>query len=464
MKILLVKTALNHNYGQVTPPLGLLYVSAALKAAGYRDIRLLHMDAEKNAQSLLTETLSSWKPDVVAFSAITAEGKSLYESAALAKRLLPGVRTIAGGPHPTGYAAECLSNGLDAVVIGEGEATTVELVRALEAKTSLDSVSGIAFLKGGGPAFTSRRPFIENLDSLPLPDWDLVDFKRYSSFVPHTPFLHNTAYMSLFTSRGCPYRCTYCHNVMGKNFRAHSPERVIAEFRALYARGIRHFELLDDIFNWDRERAAEIMRRLIAEKMDIGIYMCNGVRGDILDEELIDLFARAGVRFMSVAIETASPRLQKAIKKNVNLDKLRRAVDMSVKRGIFTHGFFMLGFPGETYEEALETVRYGCSLNIHTCMIAFTLGYRGTELGDGLEEGRAVTAFNDTGTYSAYSEFVNCSPLSDGQLRALKRGFNTRFYFNPARLWRIVRDFPVKTPSAFALMLKKFITRTLVPK
>lgn len=464
MKILLVKAALNHNYGQVTPPLGLFYISAALKAVGYGDIRFIHMDAEKDAPALLERTLLSWRPDLVAFSAITAEGKSLYESAAMAKRLLPGVKVIAGGPHPTGYGEECLANGIDAVIIGEGERTTVELVRALESGSALAPVAGIAFLREGKPVFTPARRFIEDLDSLPLPDWGLTDLARYRAFVPHTPFLHKTAYMSLFTSRGCPYHCTYCHNVMGKRFRAHSPERVLAEFKALYARGIRHFELLDDIFNWDRERAAEIMRRLIAEKMDIGIYMCNGVRGDILDEELVDLFARAGVRFMSVAIETASPRLQKAIKKNVNLDKLRRVVDMSVKRGIFTHGFFMLGFPGETYGEALETVRYGCSLNLHTCMIAFTLGYRGTELGDGLDEGRAVTALNDTGTYSAYSGFVNCSPLSDEQLRGLKRRFNTRFYCNPARLWRIVRDFPVRTPSAFALMFKKFVTRTLLPQ
>ena len=465
MRILLVKAAYTRDYGQTVPPMGLLYLSAALKRAGYRDVDLLHLGLERPTPAELSARLRRDRPDLICISAITAEARSMHQTARLVKLSLPEARVVVGGPHPTAYVADCLANpAIDLVVRNEGEETLPLLVDALTEGRGPEGLEGISYRKDGEIVDAPSRELVADLDRLPPPDWDAIDPDAYRRFIPHSPFLHARRYMNVVTSRGCPYSCTFCHNVMGRRFRAHSAERVLEEIELLHSRyGISNIEISDDIFNLDRDRAATIMEGIIDRGLDLELYLSNGVRTDLLDDELISLFARAGVSYMCIAVETGSRRMQRRIKKNADLDRIRSACAKAVEEGIFVNGFFMLGFPDETLGEMLETVRYLWSLPIHSCMISYCLAYEGTEIAASVLPHQRISPLNDTVSYSSSRPLVSCSAVPPWQLTAIRQLANVGFYFfNPARLYRILRDLPSRSPAVQALLLKKLLTRTLV--
>lgn len=467
MRILLIKAASTRYYGQTVAPMGLLYLSAALKRAGHADVKLLHLDLEKPSEEELGRLIAGYGPDLIGISAITAESVSMHRVAALAKSLLPAVSVVAGGAHPTGYTDDCLGDpNIDAAVRNEGELTFLEIVEAAGKKSSFESIAGLSYRKGGTVVHNPEREFVADLDSLPMPDWEAADLGRYSGYIPHSPFLHTHKYANIVTSRGCPFNCTFCHNVMGKKFRAHSPERVIGELRHLKENlGITDIEVSDDVFNLDLARAKAIMHGIIDAVPGLNIFLSNGVRADVLDEELITLMRRAGVRFLCIAVETASPRLQRAIRKNVDLEKTRAVASLLVSNGIFVNGFFIFGLPGETLKELWLTMKYLWSLPIHTCMISFCMGYGGTELALTLPKEKLISPETDTVSFTSARPERACSDLPAWQLAAARQAANFVFYFlNPARLYRIFRDMPYREFRVLRLLLVKLITRTIFPR
>jgi len=445
MKILLIKAARlksspSRRHDGVMPPLGLLYLAAALKKAGHAEVSLLHIALEGLDQAGLELEIARRRPDVVGISAMTSEAVSMHAAAAAAKKA--GVRlVVAGGAHPTAYVAECLGDAnIDAVVRNEGELTFPELLAAHERKAGFGDVKGVSFRRGDGIVNNPPREFIEDLDSLPMPAWDLAEMDRYREFVPHSPMLYGRRYMSVFTSRGCPFRCTFCHNIFGKRFRAHSPARVLEELRLLKEKyGVENIEVADDVFNLDRARAAAVMRGLINGLPKLSLFFGNGLRAELLDEELVDLFAKAGVKYVCAAVETASPRLREQIKKNADLERLRAAVKLLVKKRIFVNAFVMMGFPGETLRELLLTARYLWSLPLHSFLLFFCRGYAGAELCGALPPEKRIDPKSDNTCFVPYG---GCADRPAWQLLAVKQLTTAVFYLNPARLLRIFRDLP----------------------
>ena len=374
---------------------------------------------------------------------------------------------MAGGAHPTGYTADCMQDpNIDAAVRNEGELTFLELVKTVERGEPFAGLAGLSYRKNGAIVNNPPREFITELDALPMPDWKMADLERYSGYIPHSPFLYTRKYANIVTSRGCPFNCTFCHNVMGKKFRAHSPKRVIDELKYLKeGLGVENIEISDDIFNLDLNRAKAIMRGIIDAGLGLRIFLSNGVRADALDEELIGLMRRAGVRYLCIAVETASPRLQREIKKNVNLEKTREIASSLAASGIFVNGFFIFGLPGETLKDLWLTIKYLWSLPIHTCMISFCIGYGGTELALKLPREKLVSPENDTVSFTSARPERTCSDLPAWQLAGARQLANFVFYFfNPARVFRIFRDMPYKEPRVLWLLLTKLITRTIFPK
>ena len=176
-------------------------------------------------------------------------------------------------------------------------------------------------------------------------------------------------YMSIVTSRGCPYQCAYCHQTMGKVFRKRSAESVLAEMEELrFKHGFKEFEIVDDCFNLDRERMYAILTGIRDRIGDAKLHFPNGLRTDMLEPEDMALFKQAGTVSAAFAIETSSPRLQKMIHKNLNIEKASAAINASVKAGIYSTGYFMIGFPTETYEEASATVEFAVRSSLHRAL------------------------------------------------------------------------------------------------
>lgn len=372
-------------------PLGLLYLAGTLRHEGYDRVHIFDTKLFSDPITNLKQLMVSFVPDIVGFSSFSASAAFLHQLLDVVKKENPKVTTVAGGPHANANPDECMEDGnLDFIVLNEGEITFIELLRALENNGDLQNIKGLAYRKDGEILFNEPRPFIQDLDSIPYPAWDLVDNSLYRDrFLDESNYRLNYVQvrenaMPLFTSRACPYNCIYCHKIFGKKFRAHSSGRVLREIDILYdEHNVRQFDFYDDIFNLDRKRTEAILQGIADRRKagkDIKLSFFNGIRGDIQDNLIVKLFREAGTFMIPYAVETASPRLQKLIKKNIRLDKLRRIISYTSRMNIITIGFAMLGFPTETEEEIQQTIDYMLTADFDMVEFFLVSPYFGTEL------------------------------------------------------------------------------------
>ncbi len=205
------------------------------------------------------------------------------------------------------------------------------------------------------PLVTAPRPQIKDLDNLPIPDRSLVDYENYNRYIGLAAVKDS---ITMQATRGCPYKCAYCHKIWPKSHIVRSAEHIFREVKALYDLGIRRFSLIDDIFNLNVENSSRFFNMLIENEMKAQLFFPNGMRGDLLTEDYIDLMVAAGTINVSLSLETASPRLQKLIGKNLNIQRLKKNIEYLCAR--YPHVILdvqtMHGFPGETEEEALMTL------------------------------------------------------------------------------------------------------------
>ncbi len=444
--ILFIKpSGLDKTTPETLHPLGLMSLAAYLRHVGRRD-ELQILDTRIHLDDTVERNLDRavFVPDIVGLSALTIEARSMSTYARAARARWPHATIVCGGPHASSYPHELVrETDVDVAVQGEGEITFADLVRSLELGRPLDEVKGITFLRDGVSIETPPRDFIQDLDALPWPAWDLVDIEAYASMRCMST-LPMRRYMTIFTSRACPYRCNYCHDVFGKVFRARSPENVVAEIEEIGRRyGITEFECVDDIFNIDNRRAERICDEIIARGLEIGITFPNGLRADRLPRPLLEKLRRAGTRSISFAVETASERLQRATQKKMNLERLAQAVRDANDLGILCTGFFMLGFPGETREELDRTVDFALSIPLHTAHFFIVTPFQGTALAAEYPETVRRHAASLDG-YNYVRGNTNLSAVSDRELFRTQRLAWLRFYLRPSRILQILRHYPQK--------------------
>jgi amino acid adenylation domain-containing protein len=202
---------------------------------------------------------------------------------------------------------------------------------------------------------TAPRPQVKNLDALPLVNRSLVNFEKYHHYIGVAPFKYT---ISMQGSRGCPFNCAYCHKIWPKTHIIRSAEKLFAEVRTYYYMGVRRFVFLDDVFNLNVKNSSRFLNLVIENGLDIHLSLI--LRGDILSRDYIDLMVKAGTKRMALALETASPRLQKMIGKNLNLRKFQENIEYICEKHpqVILELNTMLGFPTETEEEALMTLDF----------------------------------------------------------------------------------------------------------
>ena len=387
VRILLIdvnRISLNTSADMIEYPLGLLYIASALIHAFGDKVRIQieSYDDRKDTVENLDPLLQDFNPDILGLRSLTMGRGPLHEIAGHAKKRYNIPLVIAGGPHATDSPEDVLSNqAFDAAVLGEGEITAVDLVSHYLKNKSVKDVQGIATRSKNGRIKISKRQRVPDPDTLPPLDYTLVDFQKINRGHVDFSFRFDVPHANIFTSRGCPYRCIYCHHIFGKKFRVHSPQRIMDEVMYLYDHyGITNFQIIDDIFNLDKARAMTFFKMVIRSGLDFTFSFPNGLRGDKVDKELIDIMWDAGVRYIAYAIETGSSRIQKLIQKYVNLQKLAETISLTNEKGIVTRGFFMLGFPTETEEEAMKTIEYAIASDLTLAMFFTVVYFPGTPL------------------------------------------------------------------------------------
>lgn len=382
MNILLIRAKPSFMDMIVGIPIGLVYIAPMAQRKGHH-VEILDLALEEDVDAVLVAKLKERKWHLAGFSCMTAEFEGTQLTAQAVREFDPEIQTIFGGQHPSMVADEVLAQPYcDLVCLGEGESTFDHLVDVISGNGDLSQVQGLAYKDEKGKIFKNPpRPMIEDVDSIPFPAYDLLNIDRYAvAESARYPTKYPRA-IQIFTSRGCPWRCYYCHDLFGKKFHPRSPENVLAEMKLLYSRyGIREFMVEDDIFNFDMDRAKKICDLIVEEGLEIALQFGNGVRLERLDEELIQKLAAAGTHHMCIAVESASPRIQKLSKKFLKLHMVKDVAAWSKKYKINTLGFFMIGFPTETVEEINMTIRFACETDFDAALFSIVIPYAGTDL------------------------------------------------------------------------------------
>lgn len=429
-KILLIKSTAGYTpHIQLTPPLGLMYLASSIRARGGYDVKIMDLRLAPEKIPDIIKKISKLDPQIVGLSAFSLESDMAHKLSA-AIRQMPGDRRIViGGPYASSCPHDALADkNIDVAVIGEGEKTFPQVVQALEtgSLSGLEHIRGIAFCKNGQVVLARPQEEIKDVDALPYPAWDLVDIDVYTRSERFSNVRKNR-YMPIFTSRSCPYHCIYCHNIFGKGFRPRSPENVVDEMELLVKKhGIREIEIIDDIFNLDAPRAESICDLMVQRGLNIKLAFPNGLRSDLLTERLLKKMKKAGTYFMGIAVETGSARLQKVIRKNLDLAKVKKVIDITSRLKITTVGFFMIGFPGETKKELQATVDFACNSKLNFASFFIVTPFKGTELWEMCQT--KMQEFAGPEFHDYHRNKFNLTDLDDSEFFSIKHRAYRRFY------------------------------------
>ncbi|PNU20633.1 B12-binding domain-containing radical SAM protein [Geothermobacter hydrogeniphilus] len=361
----------------VMPPLGLAALAAYLLRAGF-DCRIIDINADPAGERRLLELLRSERPAWLGFSCTTASFLDGVRLARLARRELPAVRTVFGGAHVSALQEQVLRDypEVDFVVVGEGEATLLELLEV--GADQAEQVPGLIGRRGKEIFRTASRSLLE-LDDLPFPAYErLAGYpQRYQLPIFNYPTTPNS---SCISSRGCPYACSYCdRSVFGRSFRFNSAEYLYQHLAYLRERfGLRHVNFYDDQFTFQRQRVVDLCQKLLDKPL--GMTFNCAVRAEHIDPELLRLMKAAGCWMTSLGIETGDPELLAQHRQNPDLDMMASKLHQIKAAGIRTKGLLMMGLPGESETSIRRSMEYVFSLPIDDFNLAKFTPFPGTPL------------------------------------------------------------------------------------
>jgi len=362
---------------ETIPGMGVLILAAVARQRGYR-VHLI--DAKEQGRPLeeVSRQIAALQPDYLGLSATTISVTNAARIAARVKELRPGVVTVLGGAHVSAIPERTLDAfpAIDYGVVGEGEHSLFDLLERLDGGRPVDDVAGLAYRRDGKPRANLRAPYIDDLDVLPMPAWDLLpDFPH--RFQPTLFSYPRTPVASLITSRGCPFSCVFCdRSTSGKKGRMHSVEYVVRLCRHLEGLGVRHIIFVDDLFTVKKKRVGEMCEAFL----DSGFrftWSCNS-HPNLLDPETLRLMKRAGCWQIAYGIESGSQRVLDHVKHEVKIPRMRETLRMTRAAGIRAKGYVMLAHPTEGLDSLAETVEFLRTVELDMCQITKFTPYPGT--------------------------------------------------------------------------------------
>lgn len=341
------------------PNLGLLYIATVLEDNGF-DVEVIDSNIERIPWKRLGDRISKINPRLIGVTGTTENRFAAFELIRFSRRIMPEAAIVAGGPHATLASEDTLRHikELDIIVRGEGEYTMLELMENIRKGKSVEDISGISYRNSKGDIVHNRdRPFIQDLDKLPIPSRKFVPIDRYNFYID-VPGKGKRKFLNIVTSRGCAFQCVFCatSRVWGNRWRHHSPERVVAEIEYLkHEYDIQGIWFNDDAFNTSKKRVNEICGLFIEKGLDIS-WWCE-VRVDSIDRETLKLMKDAGCFCAVYGAESGSQRiLDTVINKHINVNQIRDMNRWCREAGIESRGLFIISLPGETKEDARMTI------------------------------------------------------------------------------------------------------------
>ena len=420
------------NVSGIYPPLGVAYLAAAARRAGF-PVSIIEAHAQDLSYDQVVRSVRHIRPDVVGITSTTFNWPVVAELARRLRASSPGFMLWVGGPQLSLFPDECMAEvALDAAVLGEGDETVVELLGRLGRGEPLAGIPGSLVRQDGELVRGPQREPIADLDGLALPAIDLLPLQRYRSLTLPVPFV------SMTTTRGCPYRCRYCSQVyVGGTYREHGTERVVDEMnRAVREFGAREIVFFDETFSLNRKRTLALCEAILARGPRVRWNV--RTRADLLPDEVLAAMADAGCCSIHVGIEAGTERVRRLMNKKLDLGKARQALAEAQRLGIETRGYFMLGYPGETRAEMQQTIGLAAELPLDWASFSITQSMPGTGIyADLLEQDPGAGDYWRDYTLQRVSRppgYFETEELSAHQLEALLHRAYRVFYLRPATL------------------------------
>jgi len=448
----------------ITPPLGLGYLAASVMDIA--DVQVVDAVRDCINPKRFAEIVHKRNPDVIGFSVVTTAAKRAMEFMTAARQACPSSILLAGGPHPTVLpehmlrkAADCL----DYIICGEAEVSLRKLLMIFNdsrADTLLDrhkiagEVPGLATIFRDD--FIRSAPDISsNIDQHGIPAWHLMPPSSYPH-APHGSFARKFPVAPIITSRGCAYSCGFCSipKLSGRAMRYRSPELIAEEIATLRDKfEVRELQIIDDNFTLSKQHALAVCDAIITKNLIMPWSCPNGVRVDSLDDEILRAMKASGCYSVSFGIESGSPMVLKRMNKQLSLDIVISRVEAAVSLGLEANAFFILGYPGESQSDAIQTLRLAKSLPLTRANFALFTPMPGTPIFDSID-----TASRDDiiggGSYFGHTRYV--SPMYTAQtLKGMQRKCIFSFYARRVQAWRLLKS--IRSPSMIFFIIRRAI-------
>jgi radical SAM superfamily enzyme YgiQ (UPF0313 family) len=374
MKITLIQPRVGHNPSYIHEPLNLSYIAAYLIERGYKEVNI-HIGAFETDKGIISEASDA---DIVGFTATSPMMKHAEELAKQIKEENPKAVIAFGGSHSSVLPENSLkSENIDVVVRGEGEMTMLEIAQAVERGTSFKEITGISYKNKGQIIHNPDRELIRDIDAIPFPARNLI---RQDKFLEIGYKKYGDRGAWIFSSRGCPYHCTYCAScsIWTRKWRARSPENIFEEIRELIdSYNVDRINFADDTFTISRKRVVEFCNLLKRENLQIS-WGCN-VRADNVDKNLFEEMKSAGCTDVWIGAESGSPVILKDIKKGITLAQIKDAFKWSKEAGLKRRAYLMIGSPKESRETILLTEELVGEIRPDTLEFSILTPYPGCE-------------------------------------------------------------------------------------
>ncbi|MBT8171784.1 B12-binding domain-containing radical SAM protein [Candidatus Bathyarchaeota archaeon] len=373
MKIVLIHP--NGNKSLKVPPLGLAYITSLLKKNNI-ETRIIDLNVEKVS---LNKYLVNEKPKIIGISSILTNASQALKIAEQTKKVLPDSYVVMGGPYPSlmGTLLVAKHSDVDAILVGEGEFTFLELVNRLKNGKRIDAIEGVIFREKNRIKSNLPPNPIYPIDKIPYPAREELKMQLYDE---------NKG--TIFTSRGCPNQCTFCSRpIFGRNWRGHSPDYVIKEIRQLIDKyQISLLSILDDNFAFDLNRTEKILDGIIAKKWEIDIYFWNGLRADQMTKTLAVKLKKAGCSTINFGVESIDPNVLSVIKKGVTLNQIKKTIKITKQVGIKTNLFLMIGNPNDTSKTADKIIAFVKKMQVNGVHLSMATPILGTDFWNWVEK------------------------------------------------------------------------------
>jgi len=459
-KVALIKPPATYADWYKWPVCGIGYISAYLKLSGI-DCRIFDAYFNSWSEKETIEKVVEYSPDVIGLTAMTHEIIQASQIASQLKERL-NAHTIVGGCHVTALPERTLREFpvFDYVVYGEGEKTVIELMKFLQQGgiSKPSSITGLAWRETDGNIHINEprgRMTSLELDMLPYPD--VKEYYHGTQALTD----ENSCYM-MFTSRGCPYNCAFCMQVLGRQVRRRSAENIIQEMEyAIVHYGAHTFSFADEIFLFNNRETRELLQLMINRSLPKRIRWSGLTRANLVNPELVNLAKKAGCFRLEMGVESGDDEILKAINKGITVEQVRNAVRIIKGSGIPVSTYYILGHPNETQETIKKTINLAVELNTDTVAVGLMVPYPGTKVYEMARqrEGGYRLLTEDWAQYDKYGgKALEVGKLTFERLSYWQAWAMVYFYLRNFRFLDLAKFF-IQYKRGVIFLFKKFIAR-----